>query len=197
MLLQGTGNITLANGVALTPTLASGIRYDGGDAETGAGAELGAELGVTLRGFTVQLNGRGLLAHDTAAYAEWGVSGSARYDARADGRGLSLDVGSSWGVPHSRVPTLWDGKPGAGAAQSANTAQRVSANVRYGIERQRSRTLWTPYLGADTFNGRHGLRVGLSLSSSLRYEVGFELTRQLTVFDAPTHAIQLQGSLRW
>ena len=197
MLLQGTGAITLANGVALTPTVASGLRYDGGDAETGAGAELGAGLGLTLRGFTLQLNGRGLLAHATAAYAAWGVSGTARYDATADGRGLSLDMGSSWGVPHSGVPTLWDGKPGARAVQSANTAQRVSANVRYGIERQRSQILWTPYLGADTFNGRHGLRVGLNLSSSLRYEVGFELTRQLTVFDAPTHAIELRGIFRW
>ena len=196
MLLQGTGNITLANGVALTPTVASGLRYDGGDAETGAGAELGAGLGLTLRGFTLQLNGRGLLAHATAAYAEWGVGGTARYDARADGRGLSLDMGSSWGVPHSGVPTLWDGKPGP-VQSSANTAQRVSANVRYGIASQRSRTLWTPYLGAHARNGRQGLRVGLSLSSRLRYEVDLELMRQRTVFDAPTHAIQLKGSFRW
>ena len=51
----------LATGGALTPTLEAGLRYDGGDAETGAGVEIGAGLGYAAGRFAVQINARGLV----------------------------------------------------------------------------------------------------------------------------------------
>ena len=196
--LQGSGDIVFANGVVLQPTLDAGLRYDGGAAETGAGVELGAGLGVAVGGFSIQLDGRGLLAHAATAYAEWGVSGTARYAARHDGRGLSMDIGSSWGTPQGGVQTLWQAAPGASHLRpDATRAHRLRANLRYGIESRHGRMLWAPYLGADVLDDRQGLRIGLSLSSSLRYEAGFELTRHLTTFNVPSHAVQLRGILRW
>ena len=56
-----------------TKALEVGARYDAGDAETGAGVEVGfADAGL---GLTVEANARALLAHEGADYAEWGAAG--------------------------------------------------------------------------------------------------------------------------
>ena len=54
---------------ALTPALELGVRHDGGDAETGAGVEVGGRLGYALSGVTAEVRGRGLLAIETARSA--------------------------------------------------------------------------------------------------------------------------------
>ena len=61
----------------LTPALEVGVRHDGGDAETGAGVELGAGLGWAdpASGVSAELRGRWLAAHESSGYEEWGVSG--------------------------------------------------------------------------------------------------------------------------
>ena len=66
----------------MTPRLVVGVRHDGGDAETGFGADIGG--GVTLaapaQGLTVSLEGRGVLTHEAA-----GLSGSAALPERSPG----------------------------------------------------------------------------------------------------------------
>ena len=66
----------VGSGSADTPTLETGLRHDGGDAETGAGVEAGFALQYSnpARGLTVEGRVRGLLAHSDGAYEEWGAS---------------------------------------------------------------------------------------------------------------------------
>ena len=84
-LLEGRGTLSVAGGSVLTPTIEAGLHYDGGDAETGAGLEMGAGLGYAMGRITVQVNARGLLAHQDDAYEEWGYSASVSYRAAAHG----------------------------------------------------------------------------------------------------------------
>ena len=88
LMLEGSGSMHLATGGVLTPTLEAGLRYDGGDAETGAGVEVGAGLGYSAGQFAAEIKARTLLAHEDSAYEEWGFSGSIRSRPRSDGRGV-------------------------------------------------------------------------------------------------------------
>ena len=110
-------------GGVLTPTVEAGLRYDIGDAETGAGLEVGGGLGYAARRLSVTVNARGLLAHQDTAYEEWGFSGAMAYTPSADGRGLSMRLGSGWGATHSGVESLW----------SRQNAAAVKAVVVLGI----------------------------------------------------------------
>ena len=59
-------------GATVTPRLSFGVRHDGGDAETGFGADIGG--GVTLampaHGLSVSLEGRGLLTHEAKGLSD-------------------------------------------------------------------------------------------------------------------------------
>ncbi len=98
--LAGSWATTLEDQARLTPSLEIGFRHDGGEAEDGFGLDLGGGLAyaVPAHGFTVEINGRWLLAHRDSAFRDWGVSGSLRYDPRPSSeRGLNLSVTSSVG----------------------------------------------------------------------------------------------------
>ena len=84
-------------GGTLTPSIEAGIRRDGGDAEEGTGFEVGAGLRYQASGITIEGAVRTLIAHDDAAYEEWGASGSVRIDPGTSGRGLALTIAPTWG----------------------------------------------------------------------------------------------------
>ena len=90
-------------GATLTPRFEVGARLDGGDAETGAGADAGA--GVTLaaprHGLMLVLNARGLLAHEASGLRESGASASFTWDPRP-----STEPGSTSNATTLRVSRL-------------------------------------------------------------------------------------------
>ena len=96
LIIEGTGSLPLAMGV-LKPTLEAGLRHDGGDAETGAGFELGGGLAWAAGPLSLQVKGRMLVAHEDTEYEEWGLSSSLQYQPGSDGRGLNLKLGSGLG----------------------------------------------------------------------------------------------------
>ena len=114
VMLEGSGSMPLASGGVLTPTLAASLRYDGGDAETGAGIEVGRGLAYAVGQLAVEGKARALLAHEDTEYEEWGFSGSIRHLPRPEGRGWSINVGSAWGATQSRVQSLWAGQYASG-----------------------------------------------------------------------------------
>ena len=115
-MLEGSGSMPLAGGV-LKPTLEAGVRYDAGDAETGAGLEVGGGLGYAAGRLSVEINARGLLAHQDTGYEEWGFGGSIAYTPSEDGRGLSMRLGSAWGAGQSGVQSLWSRRDVSGLAR--------------------------------------------------------------------------------
>ena len=51
-------------------------RADAGDAETGAGLEVGGGLGYARGNLSLEVNARALVAHEDTEYQEWGFSSS-------------------------------------------------------------------------------------------------------------------------
>ena len=201
LMLEGSGSMPLATGGVLKPKLEAGLRYDAGDAETGAGLEVGGGLGYAAGRLSVQVDARGLLAHQDTEYEEWGFSGSITYTPSEDGRGLSMRLGSAWGATQSGVQSLWNRQDVSGLARHAafEAAQRYQAELRYGLDGRKGRARWEPYVGVESGDGSsRALRLGVALTSGLRLDAGLELGRRQGLPGAdPEHAVQLRGELRW
>ena len=201
VMLEGSGSMPLATGGVLKPTLEAGLRYDDGDAETGAGLEIGAGLGYAAGVLAVEVKGRMLLAHEDTEYEEWGFSGSIRYQPRSDGRGLSMNLGSTWGATQSGVQSLWSGQDASSLVRGAamNAAQRFQAELGYGFTgRRKTDALWMPFLGAESADGgAQSLRMGVKLTSGPNLEAGLEFGRLENGRGVPERAVQLRGALRW
>ena len=199
-MLEGRGGRALDSGAMLMPTLEAGLRYDGGDAETGAGLEVGAGLGYATGRLTVKVEVRGLLVHEDTQYEEFGLSGTLIYAPREDGRGLSMTMASARGVAESGVQALWsrqdmEGLAGGGAV--LNAGQRFGTRIGYGMDGPAGRALWVPYIGTDTHGDTQALRLGVTLSSGPNAEAGLELGERNTGPGVTERAAMLSGSLRF
>ena len=192
LMLEGAGQIQGLGGV-VRPKVEGGVRYDGGDAETGRGFEVGGGLDWARGSLTLQVNGRMLVAHADKSYEEWGYSGSLVYEPGADGLGLQMRVGSSAGAAASGIRNLWALENASGLVRGGAVpfAQRFAAEVGYGLGRG---TLWYPYFVADD-SGR--MRYGLKLSSGRTMGVGLEFGRREGVDLGPQDAMLLRGELRF
>ena len=198
VMLEGRGSLALANGAQLTPTLQAGLRHDGGDAETGAGLEVAAGLGYSAGPMTVEINGRGLLAHEDAAYEEWGLGVSLTYRPRSDGQGLSVTMGSAWGQTENGIEAMWAQTHAAGISGGTvpmSGARRVQTEVAWGLEGRKGRTLWTPYVAADSgHGGAQALRFGTKYAAGPHTLAELEITRDAAVFGIIAHQAAALGS---
>ena len=200
MMLEGSGAMPVWGGM-LSPTLEAGLRYDGGDAETGAGVEVSGGLGFAANRLKIEVNARVLVAHEDTGYEEWGFSGSLAYTPGEDGRGLSMKLGSAWGSTQSGVQSLWSWQDASGLARNGpfEAAQRFQAELGYGIAGRGKAALWVPFIAAQAANGDgQSLRMGVKLTSGPNVEAGLELGwRQGRAGTEPEHAVQLGATLRW
>ena len=200
LMLEGSGSMPLASGGVLTPKFEAGLRYDAGDAETGAGLEVGGGLGYAAGNLSVEVNARALVAHEDTGYEEWGFSGSLVYNPGKDGRGPSMKLGSAWGSTESGVQSLWNQQDASGLARDAafDAAQRFQVELGYGIVDHRTTALWVPFIAAQTADdGTQSLRMGVKLTSGPKVEARFELGRLENGRGAREHGVQLGGTLRW
>ena len=208
VLLEGSGSMPLSNGGVLRPTLEVGLRYDGGDAETGAGIEVGGGLAYAAGRLAIGVDGRVLLAHEDSKYEESGYSASIAYTPSPDGRGLSMRLGSAWGATQSGVRSLWSSPDASGLARGAamDAAQRFQAELGYGLSsRGKTAALWVPFVGAETAGGgAQALRMGVRFTSGPNLEMGLELGQRKIEHGADQgpgpaaqHTVELRGRMRW
>ena len=199
LMLEATGSIRGANGI-FSPTLEAGLRHDAGDAEQGTGFELGGGLAWSTGPLTLQLNGRGLLAHEDEAYREWGYSASVQYQPGTDGRGLLLDLSSARGSDNGGSARMWS-MPDVGGMvreQRQSPGQSIRFRLGYGLESAGRRVLWHPFVGIETFtNEGRALRLGFRINAGERIEAGLEFGRRISGFELPLDTIQLRGTIRW
>ena len=146
--MEGSYRFAFEGGQMLVPSLEVGLRHDGGDAETGAGIEVGGSVRYAdpKLGFTVEAKMRGLIAHEDADYAEWGAGASLRFDPGAGGRGLSLSLSPAWGAATGRagrLRSLHDVR-GLAANDPFRPAARLEAEAAYGLAAFGGRGAMTP-----------------------------------------------------
>ena len=90
-------------------SLEFGGRWDGGDADTGMGTELGGGLEYrhAAWGLGLETRGRYLLGHTERAFEEWGASVALALDPGEEGIGPSLTLAPAWGEASSGVENMW------------------------------------------------------------------------------------------
>ena len=199
LMLEGSGSVAFRGGT-LSPTLEAGFRHDGGDAERGMGFELGAGLAWSSGRLTLQLNGRGLLAHEEDEYGEWGYGAAVRYRGADDGSGPRLGLSSAGGRERGGAEALWSLRDAGALARgrTADPGQRIQLELGYGLHSAWRDALWYPYFGmeASTDSGRK-LRMGLKLTSGGSLEAAVEVGRRESAIQPPEQTIELRGSMRW
>ena len=184
--LEASRGYHFGSGLSLQPSLEVGLRRDGGDAETGAGVDLGGGLVVTdpLTGLSADVQIRMLLVHQAEGFGERG--GSVRLSLDPTPRtplGFKAQVTPSWGGrATSGAEALWSRETMAGlAAGRSAPGSRFNADFGYGLP-VGSRLVGTPRLGIGTSGMARDYRLGYQLTllhdDAVYFALGVDATRR-------------------
>ena len=187
--LEGARPVRLGESAVLTPSLELGVRHDGGDAETGFGADIGAGLALSdpARGVSGELRARGLLTHEADGMRERSVSGTLSFDpAPETERGLSVSLTQTVGAQgEGGTDRLLERGTLAGLGaqdDGALAARRLDARIGYGLGVLDDRWTAVPELGLGLSDTDRELRLGWRLAervaAGLAFELGLEGTRR-------------------
>ena len=204
--LEGSRPLALGGRLSLRPSVEVGLRYDGGDAETGAGMDVGAGLGFadSGTGLAVDVHVRTLLVHEAEGFSERGVAFSVSYDPTpSTPLGVTARVAPSWGgQAQSGAAALWGRETMAGMAPGgAAQGYRLNGEVGYGLA-VGTRFVGTPRVGFSRSEHSRDYRVGYALgvleTGSLHVEVGVDALRsESPLRGGASNALRGQASLGW
>ena len=199
--LAGERAFAAGEGATLTPSAEVGLRHDGGDAETGAGLEVGTGLRYVAGVLTVEGKVRTLVAHAESGYEEWGMSGAIRITPSASGRGLMLRIAPEWGRTGSAKERLWSAPDatalGAGGAFEGGGA-RLALDAGYGVGLGHGRGVLTPYAGLVLGDaGRRTVRTGARWRVGADAVLGLEGTRQTSATGEAGNELMLRLAVRF
>ena len=208
--LEGSLELGLGSG-RLVPSFEIGVRHDGGDAETGYGADIGAGLAWSDldSGIEAEVQARGLLTHEDGGLRERGIAGSLAWDPDpASERGFAFKLqqtggGSATGGMNALLSrrTL----EGLAANDGGGDLQRrrLEATLGYGFPLFGDRFTGTPEVGiglsdADR-NYKVGWRLELARSDRVKFDLSLDVTRREPANDdrEPDDEIGLRLTARW
>ncbi len=154
--LEGSRAYTLAGRLSLRPSVEVGLRHDGGDAETGAGMDVGVGLVVSdaATGLAVDVRVRMLVMHQADGFSERGVAVSLSYNPTpSTPLGFAARVAPSWGgQATSGAEALWGRETMAGMAHGGvASGNRLDGEVGYGLP-VGSCFVGTPRVGFSTWS---------------------------------------------
>ncbi len=174
LLLEFEHTYGLSGGL-LRPLIELGMRYDGGDGDTGIGAILGTGLRYTNGGLTMEGKLHTLLGRDD--YREWGVQGTIVLDPGLRGQGLAFSLTPGYGygdgdgdVGVSGSSQIWQGLPKGPrnqGHQNQNYRGRLQANMGYGFFTSGGGLL-TPYGEVRLSNSRY-YRLGMRWNPNIPF----------------------------
>ena len=167
--LEGSRAYTLAGRLSLRPSTEIGLRHDGGDAETGAGMDVGGGLVVSdsSTGLAVDLRVRMLVMHQAEGFRERSLALSLSYNPTpSTPLGLTARVAPSWGgQATSGAEALWGRETMAGMAHGGVAdGTRLDAELGYGLP-VGSRFVGTPTVGVGTSAYGRDYRLGYRLGA--------------------------------
>ena len=204
--LEGSRDYALAGRLSLTPSVEVGLRHDGGDAETGAGVDVGGGLIVSDAGtgLSVDLRVRMLVVHQAEGFRERGMAVSLSYNPTpSTPLGFVARVAPSWGgQATSGAEALWGRESIAGMAHGTFAqGNRLDGEVGYGLPVGR-RFVGTPRVGFGTSEHGRDYRVGYGLGVLKRGNVNFELgvdahRRESPMIDGADNGFLGRATLGW
>ncbi len=202
--LEGSWHIAMADAARLVPTLALGARHDGGDAETGAGVELGAGLAwsAPALGLSLDLSGRTLIAHEDDDLEDRGVSAALAFDPDpATERGAAFSVRQDVGGPaEGGLEALFTPAPLADRPGREARAH-WTLEAAYGLPALGGRFTASPHaqvgLAPDTRDYTLGWRLTPHAATAPDLTVGLRATRHEPASTPPVHTLGVEASVRW
>ncbi|MYC88730.1 MAG: autotransporter domain-containing protein, partial [Gemmatimonadales bacterium] len=147
----------------------AGARYDGGDADTGGGAETGASVGYAAHGLDLDLRGR--LALGSGSHREWGAALRLAFDPGTRGEGFRLAISPRHGHDRSGLHGFMDGGTFHAMTPATGRDWRLEAEAGYGLRNSGTEGALDSYtrLSADgsnrslSFGSRYGVSQTLRL----------------------------------
>ena len=204
--LEGSRAYTLAGRLSLRPSVEVGLRHDGGDAETGAGMDVGGGLVVSdaSTGLAVDVRVRMLVMHQAEGFRERGMAVSLSYNPTpSTPLGFVARVAPSWGgQATSGAETLWGRETMAGMAPGGvASGNRLDGEVGYGLP-VGSRFVGTPTFGVGTSemgrDYRLGYRLGALGGAGTAFELGVDAQRRESPLQGGTdHGAFARATVRW
>ena len=208
--LEGSWSGVEAGGGALRPTLEVGLRHDGGDAETGFGADIGAGLAWSdpALGLEAEVSARGLLTHADGGFRERGIAGSLTWDpSPSSERGLRLELRQAVGASSTGgmdALLARDTMAGLAVAEEGGPEaqpQRFEARLGYGLPAFGGRFTMTPEVGVGVSESgadyTFGWRLATERSGGMSFEFGVEATRRESTGAEPDHGVGFKLNIRW
>ena len=205
--LAGSRAYTLGGRLSLKPMVEVGLRQDGGDAETGAGIDVGGGFVASdaATGLAVDVRVRTLVLHQAEGFRERGVALSVSYTPTpSTPLGFTARVAPSWGGrATSGAEALWGRETMAGMANGgvAAAGDRLDAEVGYGLP-VGSRLVGTPRVGFGTSEHGRDYRLGYGMtmlqtgSTQLRLGVDAQ-RRESPLRDGADHAVLGRATVGW
>ncbi len=208
--IEGSRPLPLKGGALLTPSVEIGLRLDGGDAETGLGADTGAAIvwEEPARGLRAEVRGRGLLTHADGHLRERGFAGSLVWNPTpASGLGPSLTVRQTIGAsPSGGMDALLSRETLAGLAANdngADSARRFEVTLGYGLPVPGGRFIGTPEIGLGLTDVGREYRLGWGLGLARHGRASLDLGLEGTLHESanedrePEHRIGFTLRARW
>ena len=196
MTVEATRPHILTGGARLAPMLEVGVRYDGGDGETGTGAELGGGLSYddSTRRLTAAGNARVLLGR--RGHDEWGIQAEFKLRPRQDGSGASFSLRPGYGHSNSGVQQLYErGLRGPDPGVAPSTAARLNARLGYSLFA--SGGVLTLAGEMTTTGGAKSYRLGPHWTPDEQLNVELIGERRERLGSRATHTILLKGIQRF
>ena len=204
--LEGSRDYTLGSVLSLKPLVEVGLRHDGGDAETGAGMDVGGGVTVSApaAGLSVDLRVRMLLVHQAEGFSDRGLSMTLSYNPTpSTPLGFAARVAPSWGgQAMGGAEALWGRETMAGMANGGVAAgNRLDGEVGYGLPLG-SRFVGTPRVGFGTSEYGRDYRLGYGMTlleqGALGFEVGVDAQRRESPgIDGADNGFMGRATVRW
>ena len=182
------------------------MRRDGGDAEIGAGVDLGGGLIVSdrLTGLSADIRVRMLLAHQDEGFRERGMSVSFSYNPTpSTPLGFMAKLTPSWGgQADSGSQALWGQETMAGMAQGGiASGGRLQAELGYGMP-VGGRLVGTPSFGIGASEHGRDFRLGYGLTVAQGGAMSFDFgvyanRRESPIQGTAEHGVQGRLMARW
>ena len=204
--LEGSWRIATEGGGHLTPKLEVGARQDGGDAETGAGLELGGGLAWIdpALGLSLDLSGRTLVAHGSDDLEDRGFAAAFAWDPDpATERGPSLTLNQDWGGQATGgLDALFRADPLEDRTGGSAATARWQAEAAWGFPAFKGRFTGSPHVGLGLAAAARDYSLGWRLTPAANAhapDISFSVraTRRESDTAMPEHAVGFEISARW
>ena len=197
------GDAGAAPGASLVPRLEVGARHDGGDAETGFGAELGGGLAWVhpALGLTLDVSGRTLIAHEDDDLEDRGFAAALGFDPRPETeRGPSFSLRQDFGGSASGgLDALFQPAP-LDERSGSEATSRWTAEAAYGLPAFGGRWTASPHAGLGLSPDARDYTLGwrwTPAEGAHPLSFGVKATRRESDGAAPEHALGFEASARW